>query len=127
MHTTNYFDTFLIIAPDSSATQGTPPGERAATARFLFDLIHLNPYRHTSDDALYAAHVQSKGHAALSRQQFFAKGQACLRASALTKTLGWGVHCDTARRIALYGVETKEYRHFARNLPTKPAMRSKRA
>jgi hypothetical protein len=126
MHSTNYFDTFLAVAPDSQAAKGVEPGERAVTARRMFDMVRGHPYRYTSDDVIYAAHAAAKGAGALSRDEFFSKGQACLRASALTKTLGWGVHCDAQGRVALYGVETQEYRNFAKTLPVKPAMRSKR-
>ena len=60
----------------------------------------------------------------------FRKGHPCLRASALTKRYGWGAHYDEAGKIALYGMETSEYKQFIQNESgdTKllRAMRSKR-
>lgn len=124
MHSTDYFDTFIVVAPDTKAKAGVKPGARAATARVIYDMIRNDPYRYTSDDVIYAAHASSKGRDALTRDQFFARGQACLRASALTKTLGWGVHFDKNGRVALYGMETPEYAKFARTVPVKAAMRN---
>jgi Family of unknown function (DUF6157) len=126
MHSTNYIDTFIVIAPDSKATKGIEPSERAAAARSMFEMIHGHPYRYTSDDVIFAAHVHSKGADAFSREEFFSKGQACLRSSSLPKTFGWGIHFDSQGRIAIYGVESKEYRQFAKKLPVKAAMRSRR-
>lgn len=127
LHTTNYFDSFISVAPDSKAITGIEPGERAPTARYMFEMIHRSPYRYTSDDVIYAAHVRSKGSDALTREEFFSKGQACLRSSALAKTFGWGIHSDPKGRVALYGVETEEYRAFAKDSKVRPAMRSSRA
>jgi hypothetical protein len=47
-----------------------------------------------------------------ARELFFSKGQACFRTSPLTNTYGFGVHCDSAGRMAVYGMETDEYRKF---------------
>lgn len=126
MHTTNYFNTFIAIAPDSKVTEGQEPGERALTARRMFEMIQGHPYRYTSDDVIYAAHVAAKGPEALSREAFFSKGQACLRASTLAKTLGWGIHFDAEGRVALYGAESVEYRRFLQTQDVKFAMRSSR-
>ena len=63
-----------------------------------------------------------------ARKLFFAKGQACFRASPLTKTYGFGIHCDSNGKVALYGVETDQYRHFLKDEKIKKvkAMRSSR-
>jgi hypothetical protein len=47
-----------------------------------------------------------------AREQFFSKGQPCFRASPLTKTYGFGIHCDKNGKVALYGMETEEYQSF---------------
>lgn len=127
MHSTNYFDTFIVVAPDSKATKGIEPDERAPATRQIFEMIHGFPYRYTSDDVIYAAHLRSKGSNALGRENFFAKSQACLRSSPLAKKFGWGIHFDEKGRIALYKVESKEYRHFSESLPVKAALRSRKA
>jgi hypothetical protein len=52
-----------------------------------------------------------------------------MRASPLTKQYGWGAHYDEKGRIAIYAVESKEYRRFVKdkNIKKYSAMRSKRA
>ena len=49
------------------------------------------------------------------RAEFFAKGQACLRASPLGKIYGWGIHFDGLGRIALYGRASNDYARFKRD------------
>ena len=119
MHSTNYFDTFIAIAPDSDAVRGTVPKETASPSVALrtFRMIHDHPYRYTSDDVIFTVYAERKGipaagHAA-AREELFSKGQACLRASDLGKKYGWGIHSDAEGRVALYGVETAEYRELA--------------
>lgn len=119
MHSTNYFDSFIGVAPDSGAERGTPPkdGDNPSIARRTFLMIHEHPYRYTSDDVIFAVYADRKGiprsERAEARKTFFSKGQPCLRASDLGKKYGWGVHSDAEGRVALYGVETEEYEELA--------------
>jgi hypothetical protein len=64
-----------------------------------------------------------------ARQQFFSKGQACMRASPLTKRYGWGVHNNAEGKIAIYGLGTEEYEKFttAEGVKVVRGMRSKRS
>lgn len=132
-HTTNYEDTFIAIAKDSTATEGTEPdGSKPTVASVTFRLIHENPYRFTSDDVLFMVHAERKGIPeakwARERAAFFSKPQACLRASPLPKSYGWGVHSDSEGRVALYEVGSREYQKLAKTAGTlKFAMASKRA
>ena len=107
-HTTNYYDTLIEAAEDCPVqTAEVPPLKEPKTAaRIEYEMLIDSPYRHTSDDVLYASNGGRKG---LSRAEFFAKGQPCFRASALTKRYGWGVHSDRDGKIALYAVESEEY------------------
>lgn len=141
MHSTNYIDTFIAIAPDSDAQQGTTPkqAEKPSVAALTFELINMHPYRYTSDDVLFEVHAARKGiperERAAARAAFFAKPQACLRASDLGKRYGWGIHSDAHGRVALYSVESAQYAtllagksptHPSRPVTVKQAMRSKR-
>lgn len=63
------------------------------------------------------------------RQEFLSKGQPCLRASALGKCYGWGIHNDADGRNSIAAVESPEYEAFIADphiVKTK-ALRSKRA
>lgn len=63
------------------------------------------------------------------KTKFFSKGQACFRASPLTKRYGWGVHSNAEGKIALYAVGSEEYQKLSEDQALKhlKAMRSKRA
>lgn len=137
MHTTNYTDTFIEMADDCpAATAEVPPhrdGKPATIARLHFDLIAETPYRHTSDDVIFTTHAIRAGipdaDLDAARAQFFAKGQACLRASPLAKRYGWGIHHDAEGRVALVPAGADEYDRLAADpaVTHLKAMRSKRA
>jgi hypothetical protein len=133
--TTNYINTFIAVAPDCRvATAEAPPvaAAKPTVAAMQFELILEHPYELTSDEILFAVHTMRAGTAEADldaeRDRFFAKDQACLRASPLGKRYGWGTHHDEQGRVALYGLGTAEYDRLAHNadLTQKAAMRSSR-
>ena len=106
---TNYRDTLITASPDSPVSAGTVPEKPGTVAAVQHGLL-ATPYAITSDDLLHAAHLARGGDK--SREDFFARPQACLRASPLVKQYGWGVHHDGEGRIALLGMESAEYRRL---------------
>jgi hypothetical protein len=142
MKSTNYVDTFIGVAEDSTVSAGKEPPEKPenpSIASRTFRMISEHPYRYTSDDVIFTVHAARKQIPPEARDearsQFFSKGQPCLRASDLGKKYGWGIHSDSAGRVALYGVETEEYHRFTSGeavtgsgapIEVKKAMRSKR-
>ncbi len=114
-HTTNYFNTFIEVAADTRAVCGTVPAAKGKpTAALLqYKLVALHPYCYTSDEVFFHVFAQKQGLAPAeldaARAAFFAKGQPCFRASPLTKTYGFGVHCNAQGKVALYGMETPAY------------------
>jgi hypothetical protein len=140
MHTTNCFDTFIQVAEDCPARTGEEPPPRAGkptVAGLQYKMIVDAPYEHTSDDVIFATSAQgrrldakaTKKQRSLARDEFFSRGQACMRASGLGKRFGWGVHADAAGRIAIHAVDSKRYRALAEDAGIKQvrAMRTKRA
>lgn len=111
-HTTNYVSTFIEIAEDCPVSvAGEPPlREPKTAARIEYEMLINNPYRYTSDDILYESNGSRRG---INRKDFFSKGQPCFRSSALTKRYGWGVHCDNNGKIAIYAVESPDYKRFS--------------
>lgn len=117
-------NTFVLIAPDSTATAGMvppPKGDKPTVAVLQHQLLTAQPYALTLEDLIFAVHVrrlglspqEAKTRAKEIRKELFAKPHACMRASPLTKQYGWGVHHDGDGRMALYGVESAEYARFA--------------
>jgi hypothetical protein len=136
LHTTNYTNTFIEIAEDCPALQSEIPpakGENKTVANIHFEMISKHPYQYTSDDVVFQAYAEKNGltkaDMPLARKEFFSKGQPCLRCSPLTKRYGFGVHSNEEGKVALYGMETKEYKKFLADakLQKVKAMRSKRA
>jgi Family of unknown function (DUF6157) len=139
-HTTNCCDTFIQVSEDCPAQTGVVPLPRAGkptVASLQYSMIFNEPYAHTSDDVIFetSAGGRSLGAAASpeerqqAREAFFLRGRACMRASALGKQFGWGIHADAEGRIAIYPVEGQRYRELASDpkIEQVRAMRSKRA
>lgn len=126
-HTTNYFDTFIEVADDCPVVSSeVPPAKDPRTAaQITFEMLVDQPYMFTSDDVLYAASGERRG---LGREEFFSKGQPCMRSSPLTKRYGWGVHSDADGRIATFPMASAEYSAFVSdaNLRHVKGMRSSR-
>ena len=136
VHTTNYTNTFIEVAEDCpTKTAEMPPvkGDEKSIANMQFDLLYENPYKYDSDDVIFQCFANkqklTKNELADGRKQFFSKGQPCMRSSPLTKRYGWGIHSDKDGKIAMYAMESKEYKKMAsdKNLKVIKAMRSKRA
>lgn len=135
VYTTNYENTFIEVAEDCPAVMGEIPkikGNTKTVAAIQFEIIRKNPYKFTSDDVLFQVFADrndlTKSEYITGREQLFSKGQACLRASPLTKRYGWGIHNDENGKIALYAMETPEYQKFLgdKNLKVVKAMRTSR-
>lgn len=134
MTTTNYFNTFIAIADDCPiAAAEVPPLKKhtPSVANLQFDMIMANPYKYTSDEVIFGIHAIRNdivGNLEAERVAFFAKGQACLRASPLSKRYAWGTHHDGEGKVALYSAESLEYQQFMNDATLKhtKAMRSKK-
>ena len=135
MHSTNYYNTFIEIASDCKTNQGEMPpikGDKKTVANLQFDLLYDNPYKYTSDEVLFGVFAIrkefTKGEMDEQREHYFSKGQPCFRASPLTKSYGWGVHCNQDGKIAIFGAETDDYKRFLKDDSVKKikAMSTKR-
>jgi hypothetical protein len=133
---TNYYNTFIEVADDCPVTAAEVPqskGDSKTVPVLQYEMIAIHPYAYTQDDVLFEVFAERNGIAAedkpAARERFFAKDQACLRSSSLGKRYGWGIHNDKDGKVALYAVESDEYKRFVNDRAIKhlKAMRSKRA
>lgn len=142
MHTTNYINTFITVAEDCPVDSATAPPSRKtpSVSERTYLMLKDAPYRYTSDDVLFGVFADRKDIPKSARTdertQFFAKAQACMRASDLGKKYGWGLHHDHEGKVAMVAMESDAYQHFASGdavcpktkapVVVKAAMRSKR-
>jgi Family of unknown function (DUF6157) len=133
--TTNYINTFIAVSPDTNASSGVHPKPGTAADEHL-QLLQSKPYGYTSDELLFAVHADRADRAELPADhradawaEFVAKPRACLRASALVKQYGWGLHHDEQGHVAAFGTETDDYQRLKADARLKQTqgMRSKRA
>jgi Family of unknown function (DUF6157) len=116
MHTTNYQNTFILIADDCPAiVSEIPPqkGDAKSVANMQYELISQNPYKYTSDEVTFQIYAERndvmESEFEERKAAFFSKGQPCFRASPLPKWYGWGVHYDENMKMAIYGLDTEIY------------------
>lgn len=120
MESVDYVNTFIAVAPDFDDEATSVPPLRAGkptVALATWQLIHGAPDALTSADVIFTVWADRHGIPTADRDQarrdFFAKPQACLRASDLGKRYGWGIHADDHGRLALYPVGSAEYGSYA--------------
>ncbi|UYN98402.1 MAG: hypothetical protein KIT02_10575 [Devosia sp.] len=132
MHTTNYFDTLITPSPDTKATGAVAPSKPGTVASMLYDALLAAPYGLTSDEVIFGVHADRKGidesDRGPARMAFFSSGQACLRSSALVKTLGWALHHDSEGRVALVDPASQTYRNLMErdDITKRAGLRTKR-
>jgi Family of unknown function (DUF6157) len=132
--------TFVAVADDCPAVSGiipSPKGGKATVAVLEYELLSAHPYRYTREDLIFEVHLargeiseqERKARGGEIRAELFARSHACMRASPLTKSYGWGAHYDEAGRLAIYPRESPQYRRLSRanDLDVVKAMRNKRA
>lgn len=136
MGSTNYRGTLIRVAEDCpvEVAEQPPVSERSpSVAALQYALLSEHPYELSSDDLLFEVYATRQSvppeERAQAREAFFAKSQACLRASPLGKRYGWGTHHDTEGRVALVPLGSERYQELASDpsVTQLQAMRSKRA
>ncbi|WP_219601677.1 DUF6157 family protein [Nonomuraea indica] len=137
----NYYDTLIAIAddcPTAGAVVPAPRGGRKTVAVVQHELLAEHPGELTQEDVLFETWLRRRdepepdpAERARLRAEFFARPQACLRASPLPKKYGWGLLFDGAGRVSLCPAGSAEYdRLVAGDVPgvtVLKAMRSRRA
>ena len=135
IHTTNYYNAFIEVAEDCPVSRAEiPPRKSVATvAEIQYEMISKNPYKFTSDEVIFQTYFirnnLSESEKNEERQKFFSKGQACMRSSALAKRYGFGIHHNEDGKIALFPLESEEYKGFTtlESIKKVKAMRSKKS
>lgn len=119
MDRVDYVNTFICAAPGSGAEAGLEPPAKQEGPSIVarsFAMLSGHPYELTSGDVIFTVWADRRGIPAEDREtaraEFYARPQACLRASDLGKRYGWGIHADAEGRIALYAVDSPEYEVF---------------
>ena len=133
MHTTNYANTFIKVAEDYALDVAKTEIKPDTIGALQLAILTAKPYEITSDDLLFEVFTIrnniAQSESANKRAAFFSKPQACLRASPLVKTLGYGIHHNEQSKIAAFAIESEQYCALLQgeNIKKVAGMRSKRA
>lgn len=135
--TAKYRNTLILVSEDCPVSAGVEPAPgtvKPSVARIQYALIAGHPYEYTQDDILFETHLQQSGSSVPDDQKaalwnsFFDRPRPCLRTSPLVKKYGWGLHFDSAGRVALFGRDTPRYKQLTADarVEKKRGMRSAR-
>ncbi|WP_134686023.1 DUF6157 family protein [Brevibacillus migulae] len=122
----SFIHTFIQVAADCPVSEGMIPVGRNGNKPIhviQYELLSQNPYQFTHEELIYAVHLIHKNisteerdmHGERIRRDLFQKKHPCMRASLLPKKYGWGIHFDGQGKMALYGMETKDYQQFVQS------------
>ena len=134
--TTDYKNTIIAVAEDCPAVKAEIPpnnSDEMTIARMQYEIIMNHPYTYTSDDVIFQIYALKKKipkkNIKKERDLFFSKGQPCMRSSPLARRYGWGIHSNSEGKVAIYAVESEEYKKLSldKTIGYKKAMRAKRA
>lgn len=136
MEAVDYTDTFIVVAPDSTAVTGSEPPVDTI-AGLTYRMIAERPYELRSSDVIFEVWADRQAIPPADRKaarvDFYSKPRACLRSSDLGKKWGWGIHADEAGRVGVYAVDSPEYERLAsgttpdgRPVKVRAAMRGQR-
>jgi hypothetical protein len=106
-------NSFVRLAPDSPVERSVVPtlyADRPTIQLIQYQLLTRSPYKYTLEELIFQTHVRKAGLSTAEAKaqrpkiwaELFAKSHACMRASALPKKYGWGVHYDEKGRNARY-------------------------
>ena len=135
----SYINAFITVSEDCPVNSSEiPKAKRDKKPAHLiqYELLTEDPYTYTHEDLVYEVYIRHKefpeeelkAHGKEIREKLLSKGHPCMRASALVKRYGYGAHYDGKGTIAIYPMESKEYKNFVKdgNLKKYPGMKTKR-
>ena len=134
-HTTNYTSTLIEIAEDSPVSKAliqVVKNEKKTVANYQFDKLSKKPLKYISDELLFEIFAErndiSSSELEQEKQNYFSKGQACLRTSPLAKKNGFGIFHNQNSKVKLIPAESEEYQQLLKDDSIKKvkAMRSKK-
>lgn len=134
-HTTNYTNTLMEIAEDSPVLASVIPvvkNDKRTIANYQYEKLCKHPLKYTSDELLFEIFAERNdilpSELEEEKQNYFSKGQACLRTSPLAKKNGFGIFHNQDSKIKLIPAESEEYQQLLKDDSVKKvkAMRSKK-
>lgn len=136
----HYYDTLIAVADDcpvEHAEVPVPRGGKPTVAAVQYAMLAGDPAGLTQEDVLFETWLRRQdpqpapADVPALRHAFFARSQACLRASPLPKRHGWGLLFDGEGRVRLCPMESEEYRRIVSGdvpgVAVLKAMRTRRA
>ncbi len=135
----SYTNTFIKVADDCPVDKSEIPvskKDKKSLHLIQYELLKEYPYQFDHEGLIYEVFIKHKEiaedvlrkEAEKIKTELFSKGHPCLRASALTKRYGFGAHYDEEGRIAIYPMESAEYKTFLADKTVKilSAMKTKK-
>lgn len=100
-------NTLITVAESSSKTSTIPKSNRKneTVKEVVYRVLKENPYKFKQYELFYEVHINQ-----LKKTKVLKLETYKLQRSELCSSLGWGFHGDEHGRIAIFPVESKEYK-----------------
>lgn len=102
----------ITKSPDSKIKRAIHPANKRAhqtITQIYFEELIRNPYGFTEEELRHRVHVELRKRRDLKLKSY------SIKRSELLKKYGWGLHVDSAGRLALVGCDGKRYKELTRN------------
>jgi len=130
----NYYDTLIEVADDCPVSEAELPharGGKKTKALVEYELLVKHPYTYSQEDVAFEVyallHSIPKRTRLKERERFLSKGHPHLRVSALAKRYGWGLHNNSAGKVALIAVGAPAARRRPPRRAARPRSRGRAA
>jgi len=119
-----YINSFITASEDSGTFHSVVPqphGERIPLHLIQYNLLVHHPYYYDHNSLIFEVYLIQKGKSADMAQderkqlwdELFSKNHPCMRNSLLVTKYGFGVHYNHDGKMALYPIESNEYKQWA--------------
>jgi hypothetical protein len=100
----------LITSSEDSPTDKSIVPVNDGTISFIkYDVLKSNPYKYNAQEFFYEVHCERRNKRNLKIENY------SLQRMQLLKKLGWGLHIDKNKKIALIPCESTQYMKMLKN------------
>jgi len=121
-HNENGMEELIKISEDSPTEKSLKPEKEGTVEYIKFEVLIDNPYKYTAKEFFEEVHFNRRGKKHLKIETY------SLKRLGLAKRYGWGIHINSAKKIAIIPCESKRYATLLKdpNVKKSNAYRSKK-
>jgi len=110
----------ILVAEDSPAVESIVPHAKSPKTvdRIVFEILNEYPYQYSEIELFIEVHINKRKRPDLKIDTYK------IKRSPLLQKYGWGIHRNTAGKLALVPVNSEEYIHLSETIKTTRSYRN---